>query len=137
MRKIKENMKIVFKGVTSKIRPFFADEYFKSAIAIWLIILSLAVNLIEWIILKIFVRPVDFPIIIHYNVFFGVDMMGDYKLLFILPLIGFALFLINFFLSVYFYRHKERIASYLLLMTALMIQLSLFVSTLSAIIINY
>lgn len=130
-------MKIVFKGVTSKIRPFFADEYFKSAIAIWLIILSLAVNLIEWIILKIFVRPVDFPIILHYNVFFGVDMMGDYKLLFILPLIGFALFLINFFLSVYFYRHKERIASYLLLMTALMIQLSLFVSTLSAIIINY
>ncbi|MEK7598416.1 MAG: hypothetical protein AAB487_01635 [Patescibacteria group bacterium] len=133
----KEKTKAAILGLKSKIRPFFADEYFKSAIAIWLIILSLAVNLIEWVILKIFVKSVDFPIILHYNVFFGVDMMGNYKLVFVLPLIGLALFLINFFLSIYFYRHKERIASYLLLMTALMIQLSLFISTLSVIIINY
>ena len=127
----------VLLSLKSKVRLFFALDYFKSAIPIWLIILSLAVNLIDWIILKIFVRPVDFPIIIHYNVFFGVDMVGNYKLVFVLPLIGFALFLINFFLSIYFYRRKERIASYLLLMTALMIQLSLFVSALSVIIINY
>ena len=127
----------VILSLKSKVRLFFALDYFKSAIPIWLIILSLAVNLIDWIILKIFVRPVDFPIIIHYNVFFGVDMVGNYKLVFVLPLIGFALFLINFFLSIYFYRRKERIASYLLLMTALMIQLSLFVSALSVIIINY
>ncbi|PJA86655.1 MAG: hypothetical protein CO141_03605 [Candidatus Moranbacteria bacterium CG_4_9_14_3_um_filter_42_9] len=127
----------VILSLKSKVRLFFALDYFKSAIPIWLIILSLAVNLIDWIILKIFVRPVDFPIIIHYNVFFGVDMVGNYKLVFVLPLIGLALFLINFFLSIYFYRRKERIASYLLLMTALMIQLSLFVSALSVIIINY
>jgi len=127
----------VISGLKAKVRLFFALDYFKSAIPIWLIILSLAVNLIDWIILKIFVRPVDFPIIIHYNVFFGVDMVGNYKLVFVLPLIGLALFLINFFLSIYFYRRKERIASYLLLMTALMIQLSLFVSALSVIIINY
>lgn len=124
-------------GLKSKTRSFFIQDYFKSAIVLWLIILSLSVNLSEWIILKIFVRPVDFPIILHYNVYFGVDMVGNYKSVFIVPLIGLALFLVNSILSIYFYRRKERIASYLLLMAAFMIQLSLFVAALSIIIINY
>jgi len=137
MIKIEKNKKNIFKGVTVKVRSFFNQEYFRSAIAVWLIILSLAVNLAEWVILKIFIQPVDFPIILHYNVYFGVDMTGDYRLVFFIPLIGLALFSVNLFLSIYFYREKERIASYLLLMTALMIQLSLLVAALSIIIINY
>jgi TRAP-type C4-dicarboxylate transport system permease large subunit len=129
--------KIKISGLKSKTRSFFTQEYFKSAIVIWLVLLSLAINLAEWIMLKIFVKPVDFPIILHYNVYFGVDMVGNYKSVFLVPLIGLALFLVNFFLSVYFYHRKERIASYLLLMAALMIQLSLLVAVFSIIIINY
>ena len=125
------------KGLTDKFKSFFAQEYFRSSIAVWLIILSLIVNAITWILLKIFIKPVDFPIILHYNVYFGVDMTGDYVNVFILPSIGLALLLVNFSLSIYFYQHKERIASYLLMIASLMIQLSLFVASLSVIIINY
>jgi hypothetical protein len=135
--KLQEKIKTKISGLKSKTRSFFTKDYFKSAIALWLIILSLAVNLVDWVILGIFIKPADFPIILHYNVYFGVDMMGNYKLVFFLPFIGLILFLVNFFLSLYFYHHKERIASYLLLMAAFMIQLSLFVSILSVIIINY
>lgn len=124
-------------GLKLQTRSFFTKEYFKSAIVIWLLLLSLAINFSEWIILKIFIKPVDFPIILHYNVYFGVDMVGNYRSVFLLPLIGLALLLVNFFLSAHFYRRKERIASYLLLMAAFMIQLSLLVATLSIIIINY
>jgi len=125
------------KGLTNKFKSFFAQEYFRNAIVVWLMILSLVVNVITWILLKIFIKPVDFPIILHYNVYFGVDLTGRYANVFILPSIGIVLFLINLLLSLYFYQHKERIASYLLMITSLMIQLSLFVASLSVIIINY
>jgi len=136
-----EQYKIIEKIKNSKpilgIKAFFAEEYFQSSIAVWLIILSLVANLANWLILKIFIRPIDLPIILHYNVYFGVDMMGNYKEVYVLPLIGIILLLINLFLSKYLYEKKERIASYLLMMAALMIQLALIVSSVSVIIINY
>lgn len=119
------------------LKNFFSHEFFKSAIANWLIVLSLLANLINWIILVIFVRPIDLPIILHYNVYFGVDMMGNYHEVYILPLIGIILFLVNWLLSIFLFDKKERIASYLLLMAALMIQLSMIVASVSVIIINY
>jgi len=119
------------------IASFFRQEYFKSHIVIWLLILSLVSNLANWIILRIFIKPVDFPIILHYNVYFGVDSMGDYTQVYGLPFIGIILFLINLNLSLYFYQQKERIASYIVMMASLMIQLSLVVASTSVILINY
>lgn len=133
--------KIAAKILSSKpalsIKAFFAEEYFQSSIAVCLMVLSLVTNLANWLILKIFIQPIDLPIILHYNVYFGVDMMGNYKEAYVLPLIGMILLLVNFFLSKYLYEKKERIASYLLLMAAAMIQLALIVSSISVIIINY
>lgn len=124
-------------GLKLKVKSFFTQEYFRSSIALWLVALSLTANLANWVIIKIFIRPIELPIILHYNVYFGVDMVGDYRKAFFLPLIGIILFLINLSLSIFLYRRRERIASYLLLMAALMIQLSLIVSVISVIIINY
>lgn len=124
-------------SLKEKIRSFFAQEYFKGHIVRWLLVFIGAANVANWAALKIFIQPVDLPIILHYNVYFGVDMLGGWKNLFLLPAVGLILFLINFFLSLYFYKRKERIASYLLLMATLMIQLSLIVASVSVIIINY
>jgi len=120
-----------------RMKSFFAQEYFQSHIIIWLLILSSVANAINWVILKIWIQPVDFPIILHYNVYFGVDLIGDYEQIYVLPLIGFILFLINMVLSMYFYGQKERIASYILMIASLMIQLSLIVASTSIILINY
>ena len=124
-------------GLKSRIRFFFRQEFFQSKIVFWLIISGLLANLINWAALWIFIKPVDGNIILHYNVYFGVDMMGNWKLVFIMPSVGLFLFFVNFFLALYFYRQKERIASYLLLMAALMIQFSLLIASASIIIINY
>jgi hypothetical protein len=120
-----------------KVRSFFAREFFKSQIVVWLLVVSLIANLVDWLSLVIFVKPVDFPIILHYNVYFGVDMLGDWRRVYLLPLLGLILFVINLFLSLYFYKQKERIASHILLMATLMLQLSLIVASISVIIINY
>lgn len=129
--------KIKNTGWVIKFRSFFAEDFFKSHISVRLLVLNLLFNLIDWSILFIYIKPVDFPIILHYNVYFGVDMLGEWQQVYLLPVIGLFLFIVNFSLSVYFYRGKERIASYLLLMAGMMIQLSLIIASVSVIIINY
>lgn len=124
-------------GLNQKIRSFFHQEYFRSHIVVWLLILSLTANMIDWLILKIWIKPVDFSIILHYNVYFGVDQIGNYRQVYLLPMIGLILFIINLVLSMFFYGQKKRIASYILLMATLMIQLSLIVASMSQILINY
>ena len=126
-----------FKGLTDKFKSFFTQEYFHRPIAIWLLIASGLLNLTSWAILWLFIKPIDLPIILHYNVYFGVDSLGRWSQVYIMPFIGLALLLVNLFLSLHFYRGKERIASYLLLMAALMIQASLLVASIGIIIINY
>ena len=127
------------KGLVSdfKTAGFFSEDFFQSQITRWLLGLSLAANLINWIILKIFVQPVDFPIILHYNVYFGVDILGDWKQVFTLPFLGIVLLVINVLLALFFYDNKERIASYILLLAMFMIQLNLLVASVSITVINY
>ena len=137
MTGLKEKIKNTKEGLILNLKSFFLQEYFRNIIIIWLLILSLAANLADWIILKLLIQPVDFPIILHYNVYFGVDLRGNYLQVFGIPLIGLFLLLTNNFLSLKAYQGGERIASYLLLTAALMIQINLIVYSLSIILINY
>lgn len=137
MTSLKEKVKTMKEGLVLNLKSFFVQEYFKNIIVAWLLILSLAANIANWIILKLLIQPVDFPIILHYNVYFGVDLKGNYLQVFGIPSIGLFLFLINNLLSLKAYRSGERIASYLLLMATLMMQVNLIVYSLSIILINY
>ena len=125
------------KDLASRCKSFFIQKYFCSPIILWLLALSLLVNIANLIILKIFIQPVDFPIILHYNVYFGVDVLDSWQKAYLLPIIGFFLLIINTLLGLYFYKQKERIASYILAIANLMIQLSLIVASVSIILINY
>jgi len=117
--------------------PRYLKEFFRSQIVIWLLVLSFIANIADWVIIATLIKPVNFPIILHYNVYFGADFIGDYRQAYLLPAIGLILIMINLLLAIYFYAQKERIASYILLIAALMIQLGLIVGSASVIIINY
>jgi hypothetical protein len=132
------------KSLISKCKLFFQKElpaalkvFLRNQIVLRLIIASLVVNIANWISIFIFIKPVDETIILHYNVYFGVDMIGNWRQVYLLPLIGLILILINSFLALYFYSQKERIASHILIIASLMTQLSLIIATTSVIIINY
>ncbi|MFA5961805.1 MAG: hypothetical protein WC848_03940 [Parcubacteria group bacterium] len=125
------------KSLNGKIKFFFGQEFFRSRIVLWLLFLGVFFNLVIWSVLKFYSHPAGSSIILHYNVYFGVDSIGASREVFLLPSIGFIVLLINVLLSFYFYVKKERIASYVLLLAALMVQLSLLISAISVIIINY
>ncbi len=136
-KSILEKIKNSPKNLGGKFKAFFIQEYFRNTIVLWLLAVSFLVDLANAVSLVIFVQPVDFPIILHYNVYFGVDVLDSFEKVYLMPLIGAFLFIVNTLLGLYFYQQKERIASYILAIANLMIQLSLLVASISIILINY
>ena len=114
----------------------FLKDFLQNEIVDWLLLAGFLANLVDWILLAIFIRPVDVDIVLHYNIYFGVDVMGNWKRVFLLPIVGLILLFINNILAVYFYRRKKVIASYILLLTTLIIQINLIVASISLVIIN-
>lgn len=125
------------KNLMQKIKFFFSQEYFKNPLNVWLLILNLIINAANWAIILIFVKPVDFSIILHYNVYFGVDVIGDWRKIFLLPALGLFLFFLNFWLAVYFYKQEEKVAAHLLMVVSFLAQLSLIIASVTITLINY
>jgi len=125
------------KSLTGRFKLFFKGAFFRDKVNLRLIIGTLLVNVINWLILFVFLKPATENIILHYNVYFGVDMTGKRNLAFLMPGIGLIIIIINFFLSKYFYRNDEIVAGYILLIAAFMAQISLIIASFSVIIINY
>jgi hypothetical protein len=132
IEKIKEKLSLI-----AKVRGFFVADFFSNSIVHWTLIASIFINAADWAALAYFIRPVDFPIILHYNVYFGVDIIGDWWQAYFLPLIGVIMLVINTLLAYYFFKQKERIASYLLLLTAIIIQAGVAIASAGIIFINY
>lgn len=112
-------------------------EFFRSKIILWLLALNVIANIVNWAAIVIFINRLDGDIILHYNVYFGVDSMGDWRRIFILPVIGIILFVFNAVLAIYFHIKKERIASYILLLASLMAQINLIIAVAGILMINY
>ncbi|MEI7621601.1 MAG: hypothetical protein WCJ51_03620 [Candidatus Moraniibacteriota bacterium] len=130
-------MKFDLKNLKIKLENFFALEYFRSAFIQWVLIGSLIVNLANWGFIAFFIRPVDFLIILHYNVYFGVDVIGSWWQMYLMPSIGLFLLLVNATLGFLFYQRKERIVAHLLMLATFIVQVGLSIGVASLLLINY
>lgn len=65
------------------------------------------------------IRPTGEQLFLHYNIIFGVDLVGEWWKLWLLPLGGLVLWLVNFLLSYFFYNHNRFLARFLAVTTAL------------------
>lgn len=130
-----ENLKNL-PGLKNRIRRFFAQEFFKNPIVHWTSIAGAFLNLANWVLLAVFIRPSDY-LILHYNVYFGYDVVGDWRQVFFIPSLGLVFLLINFFLACRFFRKRERIASYILLLASIMAEIGLIIASVGVVIVNY
>lgn len=131
IKSLKVKFKLFFK------RIFKENDFFQNKIILWFLVLNIFSNICNWAVLFFLVSRLDGGIVLHYNVYFGVDDIGDWRRSFMLPAIGLVIFLANSFLALFFYKNKERIASYILLSSAFMAQLCLIIASISVILINY
>jgi hypothetical protein len=93
--------------------------------------------LVHYLMLAYFVRPTERSMILHYNVYFGVEIQSAWWQLFLLPLAGVFFFIIHTFFARRMYMAHERIAAYLFLLGAWMLNVGLLIAGGSVAFINY
>lgn len=97
----------------------------KSFVSDRLIFFSLGVsallNIIQWALIYIKIRPGNANILLHYNVIYGTDLVDKGIYAYLVPGIALAFLIINI-LAGYFIYQKEKLASYFLSMSNLSVQ---------------
>ena len=71
------------------------NEFLKDTMVKLLMISAILLNIGLFLFFYFFIKRSDIPIVLHYNVDWGVDYFGEVKNIFILPLIGLIIFLLN------------------------------------------
>lgn len=97
--------------------------------------LGLAVNVLVWGWLAWYISPQEKPIFLHYNILFGVDLIGPWWKVFKLPLIGFLIILVNSIIGWVTF-HKDRFISYFLNFISVICQIFLFISAYLLVFLN-
>ena len=90
-----------------------------------------------WGILFYFIRPRETPLILHYNVYFGVDLIGTWWQAYILQGVATFLLIVHIFLAYSFYQRKDRFAAYILLLATNFVLFGVALVSASIAYINY
>jgi len=110
-------------------------EFFKNTTNQSLIGSSLVLNVALFLFFLFFIRQSNVPIVLHYNVDWGVDYFGEIKSIFALPLIGAIIFLINGVLALKIWK-KNQALSYFFMVSTLLAQCFLVISGIALYLIN-
>lgn len=100
-----------------------------------LIIFCFLLNISLFLFFYFFINQTDIPIVLHYNVDRGVDYFGEFKNIFVLPFVGFVIFLLNIILASKIW-NKIKSLSYFLLSIILISEIFLWVAGIALYIIN-
>ncbi len=101
----------------------------------WILILSFVLNAALFLFFLIFIRQSNVPIVLHYNVDWGVDYFGEVKNIFLLPAIGLLIFLFNGILALRLWS-RNAVLSYFLTAAILLAQVFLWLAGAALYIIN-
>ena len=96
---------------------------------------NLFFNLFLWLLLFLKIKPQEAPLLLHYNIYFGIDLIGEWYKVFLIPFSGLAIFLLNLIFSFIIYK-KDKILSYFPLIVSLIIQIILFIGGILIILLN-
>ncbi len=97
--------------------------------------IALLINIIHWIILYIKIKPNQSDILLHYNVVYGADFIGNSLYLYWIPLLALIFLLTNITAAIFFY-NKEKLASYFISFATVAVQIIFLVATIVLIIVN-
>ncbi len=92
------------------------------------LLVVLFLNIFMWVFFVMKIQPTDAPIPLHYNIYFGVDYIDMWYKVYVLPLFGILVGLINCFFIYWFYL-KEKLLSYFLAVNTVFVHIFLFMGT--------
>lgn len=94
--------------------------FYKDKLAGWLINFSALFLVVTWALILLAKIKKDPLAVLHYNIYAGIDTLGDFKWLYFVPLIILVLSLLDILLAAWVFS-KNRLSSYFLLTAVLFI----------------
>jgi len=91
----------------SKIILIFWRDLWIRVCTVFAIIFHLAIWLLIFLKIMPISRDLEF-LSLHYNIYFGVDLVGPWYDVFIIPVLGLVFMLLNIFLIFFFYKKEKR-----------------------------
>lgn len=96
---------------------------------------SLLINISLWLLLAYQTRNFTDTISLHYNIYFGIDLLGSRYKVFLLPALGLVFLAINSLVGLLVYK-REKILSYFLFGTSSFVQVIFIIASIFIILIN-
>lgn len=112
-------------------------QFFKNNLLVTIFGLSFLISILNFTFSFYFVKKLNNLVILHYNVYLGVDLMGESDQIYLISIVGFLFGLINLLLAIFFFFKKERMLSHILSLATLIIQLGVSVASGALILVNY
>jgi hypothetical protein len=128
----KKNKLQFFQKIAANIakNPFWKSRY--NSI---MILNSLLLNLGIWLFLYLRIKPSEYLVPIHFNVYFGIDVIDKWTKVFVIPKIGVIVVLINLILAYFIFPH-EKFISYFLSSSSFFAQILLLLAAISVVAIR-
>lgn len=82
-------------------------EPLKNKFASFAFLFSLLSNIAIWLLLYIFIKQSNETTLLHYNIYFGVDLIGNWYNVYLIPLSGIVIILVNYILGAIMYLKKS------------------------------
>lgn len=111
---------------------FFRNMIVRTLLGVNVLFVCLSFGLLGY-----FIRPTETLLILHYNVYFGVDIQGLWWQVYILPIAGILFLISHLFFARRFYEKTERIAAYLMLFGSGLLNIAIVIASVSIAYINY
>lgn len=110
-------------------------EFFENNVIRILLTVSLALNIGLFLFFYFFIKHSDIPIVLHYNIDWGVDYFGEVKNIFILPFVGLVIFSLNSLMALRLWTKIKSLA-YFLVAVSLISETFLWLAGIALYIIN-
>lgn len=112
--------------------PFFQNDIVRI-----LLVLGLFPLLASLVVLGSTIFPISIPLILRYNVYFGVSLLGDWWQVYVFPISGLFLYVVHVLLAHHYYALRERIASYLVLLASTFVGSGIMLIAIALGIVNF
>lgn len=103
--------------------PYWKDRFNTIVLAT-----SVLINLAIWLILFFKITPQESSIILHYNIYFGIDLIDQWYRIYFIPSLGLLFITLNLVIGQAIYK-REKLAAYFLSSTSLFAQVLLTIAS--------
>jgi len=91
---------------------------------LYLMSVALLINIGEWLYLWFKIPRTSGTIFLHYNIFFGIDLIGSWYQIYIMPLSALSIILINFYISLKFFPSNKKFSIMILSFSFFLVMLA-------------